>query len=163
MAVLLSKRVASDLVTYDYHISDTLDPWARDARPWVRSSVTDVDDAPFEEIPFCFQFYGANLSSVFLSANGFIALTPTPLCLGFCDGPVPEALHRRSYRPQAGDLDPFPLIGAFVADLDPVSAPQSQIRYHISQGVDGRSLLVEWDSVMVRHKLGQSWATVQVC
>eukprot|EP00906_Rhabdomonas_costata_P030359 RCo042900 len=135
-----------EILHYAYVASSAPTNWSRwrDTSGGVVSSASLVDDVPFEEVGFCFQFYSASVSSVYISPNGFISLIPRPLCSGFCDSTFGSYKKRD---PTSGGN--FPLIGPFVENLQARGNVPGWIRY-LSSDVEGvASLTVEWNQVSI--------------
>eukprot|EP01012_Entosiphon_sulcatum_P054205 TRINITY_DN7477_c0_g2_i1.p1 TRINITY_DN7477_c0_g2~~TRINITY_DN7477_c0_g2_i1.p1 ORF type:complete len:1049 (+),score=56.44 TRINITY_DN7477_c0_g2_i1:26-3148(+) len=147
-------------VWYKETIVRDLDPtvawqsWATGAAPQ-RSPTSDVDDGPFDQLPFCFPFFTTEGATVSISPNGFLSLKPTPLCYieasaqhFFCH--QTNVGYYKLYTSSTGEIKggDHPLIGVLVEDLDPSHDQSSSVSYWVDMKYGGqRVLVVEWSDV----------------
>ncbi|PWV07889.1 putative Enriched in surface-labeled proteome protein 10 [Trypanosoma cruzi] len=121
------------------------DHWARyDESVFERgrgSFVSGYDDAPyFEPMNISSPFFSRDSVPWHVSSDGFLAPTSSPLCAFFCSDSAPDTLFGQYQFGGAiyGGGGDWPMIGLYVADLNPSAARLSpSVRVHGVTGADG--------------------------
>eukprot|EP00667_Euglena_gracilis_P006851 EG_transcript_6910 len=139
---------------------------------WRRSSVSQLDDGPFEAVNFCFPYFTLDQAAVAISPNGFLSLKVSPLCVVqsppadspyiFCSSNASGfyKVVQSPYGTYGGD---HPLIGVIVEDFDPSASPTANVYYWIETKYQPpqSTLVVEWQYVPVFGHRDQTF-TMQV-
>lgn len=128
--------VSSGLVSLPATTASGWKPPVLPAENDTQLSVTFVDDVPMSavELPFVFPFFGSALSTVYVSPNGYIQMSPVPQCGNYF---------------ASWECDPITnftgLIGPLVSDFDPPLNPDARVWLHVND--TNTSACVQWENV----------------